>query len=641
MPEVIEEIVTRGARRRAPRRRRRSRNLLGTTSTSKGPAPAVGEIQVEGPQVTTGVVQPVLHKNKGRIMKRGFGLNMTHELTPEEIGFMYNFLDPCGEHHPFDDNCKVPDAAFPNSAAIQFREYFTVKYPFSDATTIIDLTGQTWTLWMINFPFFRTSCVLIASVTVTELDSDTLQAFATAWNTTNDENLPRFPQWGTMGATENLYSVVEWSMLNGQPLPTIAGSPIANSFRFIADGTTCYQNAPTLVNQGMCVASQSALDIRNTELKELLDTGTGIELQEVYGYVMYIRNASDGLAVQLKLPGRTLLIQTVDSLDVGGTASVSFTETAAVDMLFAANLQHTNKSIQVLSGAAIVMSINISRTAASTYTFIVTLSSPAGTQLATNVANTTQLFIGRRYQQNQWYDISAGDVDESDGTPIKLVSFPPVNTDQMIQATPKAVALPLQRTKGVYQPIRVFQPQFNITAATQVGAIQFQVSGRTDGNYAGKVVGGKIDTADANFGVGVICLTGIAAGASPTFKRIRSVEVEASDTSLWQSSMHSNGPAHPRGIELARSVMDREPYGYPESYNTGGILGGLLGAIVNTVSKIPLIGDVVGVVRDVFLPKTPQASSTAAGQNDSSPNMQQIMAVASQMAQMLQSQMRS
>jgi len=100
--------------------------------------------------------------------------------------------------------------------------------------------------------------------------------------------------------------------------------------------------------------------------------------------------------------------------------------------------------------------------------------------------------------------------------------------------------------------------------------------------------------------------------------------------------MKSNGDKCEAALTICHMMGVHHPFMYPESYN---ILGGLMGIISNVVSKIPILGNVVGAIPGIIKTITgnEQKEESGSSQNRlSSTNIEEL----AKLAQLLMSQLK-
>lgn len=175
------------------------------------------------------------------------------------------------------------------------------------------------------------------------------------------------------------------------------------------------------------------------------------------------------------------------------------------------------------------------------------------------------------------------------------VVLPPLRTKSIVQSTPKFVMYLMKSTSGWYQVNRVFQPVFNMQQADTQRHIRFALAGSTGSDSSEFTsLGGIVDTYDINFSTGVVVMSGMSYTASPTFKFISDVEVVADEGSPWQTNMMETSAKSDQIVAVARTVMDSQPFLYPEYYNSMGTiingLSSLLGGLPIVSNVLPLVG---------------------------------------------------
>lgn len=530
----------------------------------------------------------------------------THQLDHFESEFINRYLNPNTEDRCADDYSIPPDGALENSACPQLRQVDTITYPFHEPSSVLDLSGQTWNLFILQVPWFRTAYVMIASINTTTFSSALLLDFARTWNSTPSASQPIFPEWGHFRDNDELiYSVQRWRVFDGQVLPDASGSTICSQFRMCNQGLTMYHNAPTLVNQGMVYGAQFNFDYQVRPTARGEDTDGVLHVQ---GYVRVLRNAGNVFVLSASIPNAGVAATTVD-IPADGTAAPNVTLVAGSAMqIYTPPTSATSTGrLDVVQGETITVTVSITRNGTSTVTMQYTIGVTAGTTTSTQSS-------GELYQ-NSWrdtaihLDIDVADIGELGASNAVVAQIPPLDSERMVQASTKTVMYYLPESKGCYMPLKKWQPIWNVQEANAAGNILWtypQLDTRADAS-----TGGLVDTPDMNFGVGVIAINGIAAATSPTLKVTREVELVPAEGSLWRANVHDRQLLSERAIKIADAIAQRQPWMYPEPYNSAGILGTIINGVTKVVNHVPLIGDVLGVVRDIFLPKAQGAQTSA------------------------------
>lgn len=611
-PTRIREVAVQVAQatngKKAPRRRRRPR---ARRPNNKGkPTNLVGPNKYLVERTTS----------RGGRSQIGRWVNSLTHLSDHAYEFIHRHCNPCGEMMTFTESSKVPDAALPNSCILELRQVAIVRAP-GEVNTAIDITGDMWTLTVIHTAMFRNSIILVASLINAEMDDNARAALITAWNT--QENQPEYPNWYQLEADNStppkgttFYCVLKWSGLADVDAPTTTG--IATSieeFRITADGMTIFNNTPDLINQGMVVGAQWNSDFAVSTVKgDVQEDGTHIT-------VLVSRESlpalSGGVAARFPIDPDTLLVTTIGAIssdqyrvDIQGSDLSAYRYFVAYIAITSATDTGINVSAEI------------------TYSMIVDgVTLPAGTrmnvQLISNGTSAPAAWVN--FGDFATPDPIIKDNDPSsaatfreevsvvllDGTIEQLVTqwrIPPTTTQSIIQSTPKAVYMSMKEENGVYMVKRIFQPIFNVQKAAEVRTIHM-----ADPVIPSRLFPlGPLDVFDANYGVGVVVMASIPKACAPALKLIRDVEVVATERSTIQLFMKSNAGSCQTGVEIVKTLAEQHPFMYPESYNT---LGSLMDLISGAVRKVPVLGNVVSILRPIISSLTGRSTQSGSSQN--------------------------
>lgn len=553
-----------------------------------------------GPQGIVAVHEPRLV----RTGRRGMRLTATHRLSERAKGFLMRFLDPCGEYQVTEDNSKVPDGALPNSALIGLREFEVIRSPWGDGTVGSDTVfGRLWNLWIISLPWFRHPALLISNDGAAELTDGELVSVVNELNLLDNQDQPIYPTWHDTELGIKC-SYLRWSMLENLPTPVNGQSNLLSQYRITADGITVYHNAPDLVNQGMIVGAQWNMDVGEIPAAQTRDED-GLVSVAGYAFAQKVANTSRVFLLahfpfinttQAAVPNPIVLSSNVGEV---GTADIVFTTPDYSTI--------TVQGVTLQPNTSYLLRFTATTISGPGYEIVPTIrASDAESTIVVTFAAMTMTYA-------QAADISSPMVwrvpsIEEAAEPVKGVRMPTLNSQAMVQSTPKAVVLTMKEDNGAYMVKRVAQPVFNMQEANTYGPMRWRYDGA---GIPSDQPGGLRDTHDLNFNIGVMAILGIPYAAAPSLKFIRDVEVVAAEKSTWATFMHGNGERDEVVIGIARTIMDAHPFMYPESANS---MGGLMGALQGIVSKIPIIGNVLPAVQ-ALLGSTAPASSHGMTQN--------------------------
>ncbi|USL85436.1 MAG: hypothetical protein [Ixodes ricinus noda-like-virus 1] len=575
--QVVEETKRRPRRRRRSRRRAKPAVVVSDTPTS------VGVVEKE-------TVQP--RGPKGRMFRSIAPL--THNLTPAAKEFIHRHCNPCGEMVTFREHAKVPDAALPNSTALELRQVTIVRCPNqSDASVTLD--GKMWCLTVIHLPLFRTPMILIGNVDNVEMTAEIRAQLCATWNGT--ESPPVYPDWEVLQGSF-YWCVVKWSGLDTVEAPTVESTRAIEQFRITSDGVTIFNNTPDLINQGMVVGAQWTCNQAVSTVKSIqTDAGDTINVRFNSNVNGTFVGGSFRLPVDLNTITRNSVGDFLGQVDpnqsgasfryigvrmgAGSATGSVFTVTAETteDLLIAANT-FSKGSLLTITMTVVSGIVDPNLTGVRT---LVTLTPTSAGATPVELLNT----LGKYDKQ-----IAVTFVDGFEPHQVSRFQLPPTTTEGVIQSTPKAVYMSMKEQNGVYMVKRIFQPIFGVQRAAENRTVHM-VTEQNAGDFENYPFGIR-DTFDLNYGVGVIIMNSIPHSCAPAFKMIRDVEIVAGDSSAFQLFMTTNTDECQAAIEVVKAINEMHPFMYPESYN---VLGGLMSMISNVVGKIPLLGSVANVVK--------------------------------------------
>lgn len=512
--------------------------------------------------------------------------DLTHKLTEQDELFFRNILNPCDEKSGPSSGSKIPDGTLPNSGINGFREVINVAPPFPLPVSPSAIGGPLWSLIIMKLPTIREAIYLIATDTRDDLSVDDQIAIVSAYNL---GQFGIFPDWYTIPDRTGIKcSVVVWSQLRSIPdLKTLF-----KQVRISKSGFTTFHNAPDLYNQGMLITAQwncddvskGAPSIRGN-LPENIVTSFTIVLgpvsdpgrRAVSSATVVLPNGSqvslskrDGDNQLSSLPISASSIGAVGSLNLqpGGSTPPDGGSTlydAEDDIIFSAILSSTGETLN--------FNIVVDKADGS----VVTLNSAL--DVSGSVIPPTQSRI------LTWSVTNLGVAQ-----PSTEVELPPLDTQSIIQSTPKAVVYPLKQYNGGYTPLRFWEPVFLMQEANTQSSVQWRRRNETSSSLAAN---SQHDILDLNFGTAVQACMGMSLAASITIKIVQDIEFVAGDDSPWMGFMNPNINVDTQVISLARAVTLQTPFAYPQTFNSAGILGSLLSQFV---SHVPILSNVVPLV---------------------------------------------
>nr|QLI47706.1 MAG: capsid protein [Nodaviridae sp.] len=499
----------------------------------------------------------------------------------------------------FTENSKVPDGALPNSAIIELREALIIRPPNANPSQIDINSGAMWTLTVIHVPMFRTSCVLVASLTNAEMDPSDRAALIQYWN--SNEEMPVYPDWVNF-INSTWVTTIRWTGLQNVDPPSATGTRAIQQFRITADGMTMFNNTPDLINQGMVIGAQWPLNV-STDVERGDENLTGysgtVQINLAQG-----NNSPQGtrtVTIQARIPVDPSTVTVTSAINAEARTAtaaavpwvyvqaVAWDETQDAVLSFTVLASHSfswgNDQLMVSKGDTLTYVFTYTAPASPNVrniTFSITDTSTTDPLVLVNYTNVVDL--------NNYYQITI--LDALELPQVTVWQLPPTDTQDIIQSTPKAVYMSAKEQNGVYMVKRIFQPVFNVQEANARRPV---VLTSTDVAQRGFSFAPS-DTFDLNYGVGVTVWTSIPLACCPAIKLIRDIEVVAGDGSAYMPFMKSNEDKCEAALEIVRSISVHHPMLYPESYN---MLGSLMGILNNVVGKIPILGNVVQAVPSI------------------------------------------
>lgn len=522
--------------------------------------------------------------------------DLTHKLSEQDETFFRNILNPCDEKSGPSSGSKIPDGTLPNSGVNGFREVFNVAPPFPIPSEPGPIGGPLWSLIIMKLPTIREAIYLIATNTRDDLSVDDQVNITNAYNA---GLFTEFPNWYTIPENNGIMvSVVIWSQLRSiSDMRTLF-----KQVRISKSGFTTFHNAPDLYNQGMLITAQwNCDDVNKGDLSRLSGNrqisrpfvvnydpagGSGGTLS---GGVLTLPN---GVQVQLTQVSPTRVeTQILTANTIGGVGQASLapgaipqtapTYTINDEIVFYAELTSPNPPAVLIQFG---------------YTYTNVINGNVRNQLV-NVPVPTSAGVVTR-DVNWLVNLLESTTSAID------IELPPLDTQSIIQSTPKAVVYPMKQYNGGYTPLRFWEPVFLMQEANTQSAIHW----RRRGESAGVITrGSQDDIIDLNFGTAVQACMGLSLAASITVKVIQDIEFVAGDGSPWMGFMNPNTNVDTQVISLARAVTLQTPFAYPQTFNSAGILGGLLSQFV---SHIPILSNLLPIVSKVVGSLFPQNNSS-------------------------------
>ncbi|UHK03036.1 MAG: capsid protein [Guiyang nodavirus 2] len=499
---------------------------------------------------------------------------LTHKLTLEDRLFIDNYLNPCDERLGPNSGSKVPDGTLPNSGINGFREVFNVAPPFDIPSSPGPMGGPLWSLIIMKLPVIREAIYLIATNSRDDLSPQNQVDIATAYN---QGRVAIFPDWAEVvqGNASLKISRVVWSQLR-----TITN--LRNLFkqvRIAKSGYTTFHNAPDLYNQGMVITAQWNLD---NSPRGLITTTSPEPLLRASNFPLTwtVDGASLTGGVLGTPTGAVPLVSAAQPTPTSpiGTVNVPIQTLGVVGEVGFASNQVTPRNPLELNGLLNVTITNDGQA----LTVILTTTDAEGLE---HVLTRPVSPIAGGTVQLEWF-VNALRATAA-GTDIEL---PPLDTQTIVQSTPKAVILPMKQYNGAYSVLRAWEPVFEMQETDNLGPIQWS---RRGASPIGSSAQRDPELVDLNFGTSVQAIMGISLAASVTIKVIQDIEFVAGDDSPWQGFMNPNVNVDTEVISLARAISLDQPFAFPQTYNS---MGTLLDGVESLLSHIPIIGQAVPLV---------------------------------------------
>lgn len=510
--------------------------------------------------------------------------DLTHALSMEDRLFIDNYLNPCDERMGPNSGSKIPDGTLPNSGINGFREVINVAPPFTVPSGTVALGGPLWSLIIMKLPMIREALFLIATDTRDDLSLQDQVAVAQAYNT---GRVSIFPSWANVVAdNEHLkISRVVWSQLRA--ITNIR--TLFKQVRIAKSGYTTFHNAPDLYNQGMVITAQWNLDNSPRGLNIFTTPEPTVgpyslhASWELDGKSQLISGSlqTPTMAIPLVLEGQPSVTGTIATVVVpvntlGVVGSVGFTTTETIPL----EVGGTFSAEIVSNGQQLTFSISSVDSEGQSHERTLPI-----IPIAAGTRNLLWSVLSLRGSQA--------------GTDIEL---PPLDTQTIIQSTPKAVVLPMKQFNGAYSVLRAWEPVFEMQEADNLGPVQWSRRGALTAVSSSDR---DPDLVDLNFGTSVQAIMGISLAASVTVKIIQDIEFVAGDDSPWQGFMNPNVNVDTQVISLARAISLDQPFAFPQTYNS---MGTLLDGVESLLSQIPIIGQAVPLVSKVVRKLFPSTS---------------------------------
>jgi len=505
--------------------------------------------------------------------KTRFSFEECSGLSDQSVAFIERACDPCGEHGSTNDSGKVPDGALPTSAGAFFRSLVTLEFPW-DTTGTIDLTGKTYSLLVLQAPFFRSMAFVIALEVASEFSDDVMDKFIQSFGNVDIMEKAFYPNWVQIVAGKYWCAVDTSALRNLTPPSTTGVSGMIESYRFSSHGSVIYFNTPDLVNQGTVTSMRYPLNHSTAVFDSPMGALPGFQPLELRATAFRITPIAFNIWMNVSIDGLLVREPLLPSF-VGNSGQLPSTAVAAK-----VPFRNSSNSFTVKKGD--LLQYQLGTGTENGVVYLVNTSAATTMRVAVLMSSTVvgiSTYGNYRFYTNE----SEGALLELEEESVTLVTLPPVTQADMIQQNPRADVQLLKEPGGIYTTNSVFQPIYGVTGAGEYGKINFVQKG-TDPSSMGAPSLGWFDSADRNFGITVQNLQGIPYACKPFIKISRSLEIVPSAHSLV-GAFACGGPAvQTEAVDIVKAFNECQPHGYPAAAN---LFGNLFESIYRVITAIP------------------------------------------------------
>lgn len=505
--------------------------------------------------IQTGLAQPSLQR---LIAPKHDGL------TDQAQQLVVLYCDPLGESTRSTDAARVCDGALQVSAGAFFREVTTLSLPWSEAGEVELLSGQVYSMLVLQMPLLRQLCMVIVHSQGKEFDDQTMNYVFEEYANIDPASV-MYPAWIPSGDPNGYvwFTLVDASAMRNITPPSAANgvSPTIDSYRFSSQGVEVFFNTPDLVNQGTVVAIRYPL---NHATKTINVEAALVGADPHY---LHSTRTSGDAGVSVALNGHENELFPVFA---GVLTDFPSPPTAATF-----GYRNASGSFNVAIGNMVhyrIVTNNVQIFNATTNQFLVLFSVIGPTGIS---------FFNTRFYETA---NPAGPVREEalEGS-YHVITLPPLQQNDMLQQNVKATTNLLKDWNGVYLPSCIYEPVFHVTHAVDYHKTVLVNSLSNLLNMTDPGAGWH-DTVEQNFSVAVINMQGIPYAARPMLKLGRSVEIVGSQHSIIGAFATGAPIVQGEALDVMRAFTDCQPHGYPPAYNGLGVLAGKLFGVLN---KIP------------------------------------------------------
>lgn len=486
-------------------------------------------------------------------------------LDSETLGFIESYVDPCGVHRSGLDVKKIKDAAFPVSAVAEYRFIDTIARPGRDLSSTDLVSGANMSQLYLLTPLLRAPLILLVNLLSQEFSDEIMAAFGRAWAGIASRDSATFPNWVSFNTDDeppgpepvNWFTVLSPDTLQSLDAPNELGiSSVLKSYRFVSQGVDIRFNVPDLINQATAVMARVAADVSSIEpIRE-----------HVRGYDEFYLQWSS-------LPNPI-----INAFFPGGASGspineLSFSGVFPSPVLPATTIfRNGTGTFRIDIGDLWQYQTNGS------IIYLVNLSSSTRVQLRDWSASAGSLRMYYRGALDA--DIPINEV-RSDMTKMVL---PPVLQKDMQAQIVSTTSYLMKDDEGVYLNNQIWRPIFDPQSATSFKKIIFvnELSNLADLDDPNT---GWYDSYDKNFGFAMVNIQGMSQTAAPLVKMIRTDEQVPSKKSIVGAYTTRCTGSNPIALQVAQTMVDRLPMGFPASFNG---MGKLFSMVTTALKHMPL-----------------------------------------------------
>lgn len=534
----------------------------------KGKKSRKGMAQVAHPMVTTVGPENTMRSQIDKALKAGSGL------LPSSAHWVETYADPCGRLSVYPGAALIPDGGIQQAAPARYAFAETIVPPW-DKKGQISLDGKLYSMLVLQAPFFRSLAYVVVHRDSGEFTPAVMRSVQKALSGIASIADVTYPNWVGTDIVDldgepivSVCSVAPSILVGLQPPSSMGVSNDIAQFRDVGRGITCYFNAPDLLNQGTVVSGQF-----NFNVSQHSETAQGP------GEMVFITASAPPAT-----GSRDLRIATSNETLFPGHSMQWATNNGPVNVA----------TTRVMHNGVVIVDVGES--------WQWTISFVAGTTLALNVfnidTNTAHPIGDGTNVPNYGVAIAAKVVlvglDETKMAEIRFngITLPPITQGDLAQQDPNNEIQLMKEGGGVYMPLRVFQPVYNVQNSAGFAPFAWLTSLDTIENIG---ITGYGDSYDRNFSIGVINMQSIPWAANPIIKAVNYREIVTTASSPMGAFLVRTGEMDETALEVARTLTSALPHAFPASYNG---LGKLFRIVQRCLSNIPAMAANAKVIRD-------------------------------------------